>query len=86
MRRTMIGSHGFSEDLVAEHGDVGFAGRQAMLRKQFGNGAVRRPFFAQLNDDLFGGNEVLEFLWTARCEFRDGSADGDGIKGGHRRE
>ncbi len=67
-------------------GDVGFAGRQAMLGEQFGNGAVRRPLLAQLQDDFLGGKEVLEFLWPARCEFRDRSADGDWIKSGHRRE
>ena len=76
---TVVRSHEFSEHLVAEHGNVGFARRQAMLREQFSNGAVRGPFLLQLRDDFFRRKEVLEFLRTPWGKFRD--RFGDGVAG-----
>ncbi len=56
---------------MAERGDGRLARRQAMLREQFGNGAIRRAPLPQFSDDILGREQVLEFLWTERRKFRD---------------
>ncbi len=60
---------------MTERGDGRFAGRQTMLRQQFGDGPVGRPFLPKLDDDFLGRNQVLEFLRTTRSEFRDRLSD-----------
>ena len=71
---------------MAERGDGRLAGRQAMLREQFGNGAIRRPPLSQLGDDILRRKQVLELLWTERRKFRDRLSDCGWVKRGHRRE
>ena len=56
---------------MAEGGDGRLARRQAMLREQFGNGAIRRPPLPQFSDDILRREQVLELLWTERRKFRD---------------
>ena len=56
---------------MAERRDGRLARRQAMLREQFGNGAIRRPPLSQFGDDILCREQVLEFLWTERRKFRD---------------
>ena len=56
---------------MAERRDGRLARRQAMLREQFGNGAIRRPPLSQFRDDIFCREQVLELLWTERRKFRD---------------
>ena len=56
---------------MAERGDGRLAGRQAMLREQFGDGAIRRPPLSQFGDDILRRKQVLELLWTERRKFRD---------------
>ena len=71
---------------MAESGDGRLAGWQAMLREQFGNGAVGRPPLSQFSDDIVRGEQVLELLWTERRKFRDCLTDCGWVKRGHRRE
>lgn len=71
---------------MAECGDGCLARRQAMLREQFGNGAIRRPPLSQFSDDILGREQVLELLWTERSKFRDRLADFGWVKRSHRRE
>ena len=56
---------------MAERGDGRLARGQAMLREQFGNGAIRRPPLSQFSDDILRRKQVLELLWTERRKFRD---------------
>lgn len=56
---------------MTEGGDGRLARRQAMLREQFGNGAIRRPPLPQFSDNIFRREQVLELLWTERRKFRD---------------
>lgn len=56
---------------MAKRGDGRLACRQAMLREQFGNSAIRRPPLPQFRDDILRREQVLEFLWTERRKFRD---------------
>ena len=65
---------------MTEQGDGGFACRQAMLREQIGNGAIRRALLSQLRDDILGREQILELLRTARCEFLDRLADCGWVK------
>ena len=46
---------------MAERGDGRLARRQAMLREQFGNGAIRRPPLPQFRDDIARREQVLNF-------------------------
>ena len=71
---------------MAERRDGRLAGRQAMLREQFGNGAIRRPPLSQFRNDILGREQVLEFLWTERSKFCDRLADCGWVKRGHRLE
>lgn len=71
---------------MAERRDGRLARRQAMLREQFGNGAIRRPPLSQFSDDILRREQVLELLWTERRKFRDRLADCGWVKRGHRRE
>lgn len=68
---------------MAELRDGRLARRQAMLRQEVGDGAIRREFLAQLDDDISRREQILELLRTARCEFLDRLADCGWIKGGH---
>lgn len=56
---------------MTERGDGRLACRQAMLREQFGNGAIGRPPLSQFSDDILRREQVLELLWTERRKFRD---------------
>jgi len=67
---------------MTEHGDGGFAYRQAMLRAEIGNGAIRHTPLSQFRDDIRRREQILELLWTARREFLDRLADcGGSIEG-----
>ena len=68
---------------MTEHGDGGFACRQAMLREQIGDGAIRRTLLPQFDNDIFRREQILELLRTARREFFDRFADGGWVKCGH---
>ena len=70
----------FAEHLMTEHGDGCLAGREAMLREQFGNRAIRRALLPEFGDDFLGRDQVLEFLRTARCKLRDRLPDTGWIK------
>ena len=65
---------------MAERSDGRLARRQAMLREQFGDGAIRRPPLSQFGDDILGREQVLELLWTERRKFRDRLADCGRVK------
>lgn len=65
---------------MAERGDGRLARWQAMLREQFGNGAIRRPPLPQFSDDILGREQVLEFLWTERRKFRNRLTDCGWVK------
>ena len=56
--------------LMAESGDGRLARRQTMLREQNGNCPIRSAPLAQLDDDIFRGNQVLELLRPERRKFR----------------
>ncbi len=71
---------------MAERSDGRLARRQAMLREQFGNGAIGRPPLSQFSDDILGREQVLKLLWTERRKFRDRLADCGWVKRSHRRE
>ncbi len=51
-----------------------------MLREKFRNRTIRRPPLSQFYDDFLRGNQILEFLWTARREFFDRLADCGRVK------
>ena len=68
---------------MTKHGDGRLAGGQEMLREQVGDGAIRSTFLPQLNDDVFGRDQILEFLRTKRCKFGHRFANGTGIKRVH---
>ena len=65
---------------MTEYGHGGFACWQAMLRKEIGNGAIRRALLSQLRDDILGREQILELLRTARSEFFDRLADCGWVK------
>jgi hypothetical protein len=65
---------------MTELGDGCFAYRQAMLREEIGNGAIRRALLSQLRDDIPCRDQILEFLRTARREFFDCLADCGWVK------
>ena len=65
---------------MTEHRDGRLAGRQAMLREEIGDGAIRRALLPQLHDDILRRKQVLELLRTARREFFDRFADGGWVK------
>jgi hypothetical protein len=65
---------------MAERRDGRFARRQAMLREELGDGAIRCELLAQLRDNLFRREQILEFLWTWWREFFDRLADCDWVK------
>lgn len=69
---------------MAELCDGCLARRQAMLREQVGDGAIRCAFLTQLDDDFLRREQVLELLRPARREFLDRFADCGWIKGGHK--
>lgn len=71
---------------MAESGDSRLARRQAMLREQFSNGAIRRPPLPQFSDDILRREQVLELLWTERRKFRDRLTNCGWVKRGHRRD
>ena len=66
---------------MTEHGDGCLACRQAMLREEIGNRAIRRTLLSQLRDDTPGDEQFLESLRTARRKFFDRLADCGWIKG-----
>ena len=68
---------------MTERGDGGLARRQTMLRKQCGYRAIRSALLSQLDDDVFGRDQILEFLRTEGRKFRDRLADCRWIKRGH---
>lgn len=70
----------FAKHLMTEHGDSRLAGRQAMLREQFGNRAIRRALLPEFCDDILGRDQVLELLWTARRKLSDRLPDTGWIK------
>ena len=51
-----------------------------MLREEIGNGAIRRALLPQFDDYILCGEQVLEFLRTARREFFDRFADCGWVK------
>ena len=65
---------------MAERGDGRLAGRQAMLREQFGNGAIGGPPLPQFRDYILRREQVLELLWTERRKFRDRLTDCGWVK------
>ncbi len=69
---------------MTELRDSRFARRQTMLRKEVCDGAIRRAFLTQLDDDFLRREQILELLRTAWREFLDRLADCGWIKGGHR--
>lgn len=71
---------------MTERGNGRLAGRQAMLREQFGNGAIRRPSLSQFRNHVLRREQVLELLWTERRKFRDRLPDCGWVKRGHTRE
>ena len=71
---------------MTEHGDGCFAYRQAMLREEIGNGAIRRALLSQLRDDIPCREQILELLWTAGRKFFDRLANRGWIKRGHKLE
>jgi len=73
-------THVFTEYLVTEHRDGGLARRQAMLREQIGDGAIRRALLSQFRDDILRRHQVLELLWTPRREFFDRLANCGWVK------
>jgi hypothetical protein len=77
--------NGFAQHFVTEISDGRLAGWKAVLREQFSDGTERSPSLPQLDDDLPGGQQVLEPLLVTRREFRHRFADIVGIKCGHAR-
>ena len=75
-----------TEHLMTEHGDGCLARRQAMLREEVGNGAIRCALLSQLRDDIPCREQILELLWTAGREFFDRLANCVWIKRGHKPE
>ncbi len=55
---------------MANGGHGRLASRQAVLREQVRNGAIRRALLSQLRDDILHREQVLEFSRTAGSEFR----------------
>jgi len=68
---------------MTKHGDSRFTGRQAMLREQVSDGAIRRALLPQLFDDILCWKQIVEFLRTARREFFNRLADCGWVKCGH---
>jgi hypothetical protein len=66
--------------LMAESGDGRLARRQTMLREQNGNRPIRSAPLAQLDDDILGRDQILEFLRTERRKFRDRLTDCGWVK------
>ena len=71
---------------MTKHRDGCLAGRQAMLREQVGDGAIRRALVPQFRDDILCREQILELLRTARREFFDRFADCGWVKRGHKLE
>jgi len=65
---------------MTEHRDGRLARRQAMLGQEIGDGTIRSTLMSQLRDDILCREQILEFLWTARCEFFDRLADCGWVK------
>jgi len=51
-----------------------------MLGQEIGDGTIRSTLMSQLRDDILCREQILEFLWTARCEFFDRLADCGWVK------
>lgn len=75
----------FAQHFVTEISNGRLAGWQAMLREQFSDGTERSPSLPQLDDDIFGRQQVLELLLVTRRKFRHRFADIVWIKCGHTR-
>ncbi|MGD0615970.1 MAG: hypothetical protein ABSA69_11070, partial [Verrucomicrobiota bacterium] len=71
---------------MTEYSNGGLAGWQTMLCEEVGNGTIRRALLPQLDDDILRGEQILEFLRTARREFFDRFSNCCWIKGGHKWE
>ena len=76
---------GFTQHFVTEISNGRLAGWQAVLREQFSDGTKRSPSLPQLDDDIFGRQQVLELLLVTRRKFRHRFADIVWIKCGHTR-
>ena len=59
---------------MTERGNGCLAGRQAMLREQFRNGAIRRSPLPQLSNDILRREQVLELLWPESAHTGIGTA------------
>jgi hypothetical protein len=46
-----------------------------VLGEEFRNRAIGRALLPQFHNHFPGGNQFLEALWPARCEFRDRLTD-----------
>ena len=68
---------------MTEHRDGCLARRQAMLREQLGDGAIRRVLLPQFSNDILRRHQVLELLWTPRRKFINRFADCGWVKCGH---
>ena len=79
-RRSPASACDFAKDFVTEQSDGRFASWQAMAGEQFGDGAIRGALLSQFNDDIFCGEQFVEFLRPARSKFLDCLADFIGIK------
>ena len=73
-------ANNLAQYVMTERSDGGLARRQAVLGEQGGNRPIRSALLAQFDDDILRGNQVLEFLRTERCKFRDRLADCGWIK------
>jgi hypothetical protein len=76
----------FAKHLMTKHGDGRLAGRQAVLREQFGNRPIRGALLSEFGDDFLGRDQILELFWTARRKLRDRLPNGGWIKRGHTHE
>ena len=76
-------SNRFTENLVTEIRNCGFAGDETMLIQKFGNRAIGSLLLAQLDNDIFGWNQILMLRWPGWREVLDRLADIDWIKRGH---
>jgi hypothetical protein len=65
---------------MTKYGDGRFARRQAVLREQLGNRAIRGALLPKFGDDFLGRDQVLELFGTARRKLRDRLTNGGWIK------
>ena len=69
-----------AQKLVAIGRDGRIADRETMLRQQVRDGSVEHPNLPQLDNDFLRRRQVLEVLWTTRCECGDRLSNAGWIK------